>query len=287
MTTSSVPYPDVESGHPIEKDFAFNNNVANVHVSIRLGFLRKVYGILFTQLMVTVICAGVMFQFKEPLMKAMEYGYISFAPLLSVLCALGFLIALMFLKYNTPLNYILLLGFTLSESMAVGFVARFMQCSHCTMTLVMQRAEFKLLAVKCHNMREFRDFPTYHTTVVTYSASLVIQAVGLTAVATFCLMAYTVLSKRDFSQWGAGLFIGLLLLLLAGPINFLLGSSLFELSFALGGAVLFSLLIIYDTHRIMHHCSPEDYIVACIDLYLDILNLFLYLLRMLREMQNQ
>ncbi|KAF6774989.1 hypothetical protein AHF37_05032 [Paragonimus kellicotti] len=175
MTTSSVPYADLESGHPIEKDFAFNNNVANAHVSIRLGFLRKVYGILFTQLMVTVICAGVMFQFKEPLMKAMEYG--SFAPLLSVLCALGFLIALMFLKYNTPLNYILLLGFTLSESMAVGFV------------------------------------------VVTYSASLVIQAVGLTAVATFCLMAYTMLSKRDFSQWGAGLFIGLLLLLLAGPIN--------------------------------------------------------------------
>ncbi|KAF5401948.1 Transmembrane BAX inhibitor motif containing [Paragonimus heterotremus] len=243
MTTSSVPYSDLESGHPIEKDFAFNNNVANAHVSIRLGFLRKVYGILFTQLMVTVICAGVMFQFKEPLMKAMEYG--SFAPLLSVLCALGFLIALMFLKYNTPLNYILLLGFTLSESMAVGFV------------------------------------------VVTYSASLVIQAIGLTAVTTFCLMAYAMLSKRDFSQWGAGLFSGLLLLLLAGPINFLLGSSLFELSFALGGAVLFSLLIIYDTHRIMHHCSPEDYIVACIDLYLDILNLFLYLLRILREMQNQ
>ncbi|KAF7242674.1 hypothetical protein EG68_10319 [Paragonimus skrjabini miyazakii] len=248
MTTSSVPYSDLESGHPIEKDFAFNNNVANAHVSIRLRFLRKVYGILFTQLMVTVICAGVMFQFKEPLMKAMEYG--SFAPLLSVFCALGFLIALMFLKYNTPLNYILLLGF-------VSFVR----------------------------------FPVLHLSHINRPCQnrwlWALWAIGLTAVATFCLMAYAMLSKRDFSQWGAGLFIGLLLLLLAGPINFLLGSSLFELSFALGGAVLFSLLIIYDTHRIMHHCSPEDYIVACIDLYLDILNLFLHLLRILREMQNQ
>ncbi|KAA0196070.1 Transmembrane BAX inhibitor motif-containing protein 4 [Fasciolopsis buskii] len=90
-------------------------------------------------------------------------------------------------------------------------------------------------------------------------------------------------SKRDFSQWGAGLFAGLLILLLAAPLNFFLGSSLFEFTIAAGGSLLFCLLIVYDTYRIMHHCSAEDYVVACVDLYLDILNLFVYLLRVLRS----
>ena len=52
---------------------------------------------------------------------------------------------------------------------------------------------------------------------------------------------------------------------------------------AIGGAVIFSLFIIYDTHMMMHKVSPEDYIVASINLYLDIINLFLYILRIVSE----
>ncbi|KER30328.1 hypothetical protein T265_03272 [Opisthorchis viverrini] len=234
--------PDIEApSHPLEKDFAFRNNVAQAHVSIRNGFLRKVYGILFTQLAVTALVAGAMFYVRQPLLEASAFGGLS---LLSAFLAFGFLIALAFKKHETPLNYILLFGFTLLESFAVGSI------------------------------------------VLHYSGTIVLQAVGLTALATFGLMSYTFQTKRDLSQWGSGLCVALLLLIIAGPINFFLGSSLFEFSLSIGGALLFSLLIIYDTHRIMHHCSPEDYIVACIDLYLDILNLFLYLLRILKDIQG-
>lgn len=69
--------------------------------------------------------------------------------------------------------------------------------------------------------------------------------------------------------------------------QFFLGSSLFEFTIAAGGSLLFCLLIVYDTYRIMHHCSAEDYVVACVDLYLDILNLFVYLLRVLRSVEAQ
>ena len=52
------------------------------------------------------------------------------------------------------------------------------------------------------------------------------------------------------------------------------------------GAILFSLFIIFDTHMIMHKVSPEEYIHASVNLYLDIINLFLHLLRLLGERKN-
>jgi protein lifeguard len=45
------------------------------------------------------------------------------------------------------------------------------------------------------------------------------------------------------------------------------------------GVVIFSFLIIYDTSLMMHRLSPEEYISAALSLYLDIINLFLYFLR--------
>ena len=42
--------------------------------------------------------------------------------------------------------------------------------------------------------------------------------------------------------------------------------------------LLFSLFIIYDTWLILNKFGPDDYIMASIQLYLDIINLFLYIL---------
>ena len=36
----------------------------------------------------------------------------------------------------------------------------------------------------------------------------------------------------------------------------------------------------------MHHLGPDDYIIAAVQLYLDIINLFLYLLEILRMLQG-
>lgn len=49
------------------------------------------------------------------------------------------------------------------------------------------------------------------------------------------------------------------------------------------GALIFSLYIIYDTHMIMKKVSPEEYIHAAVLLYLDIINLFLEILRAMGE----
>lgn len=47
------------------------------------------------------------------------------------------------------------------------------------------------------------------------------------------------------------------------------------------GALLFSAFIVFDTHILVHKLSPEEYILGAITLYLDILNLFLEILKIL------
>ncbi|TRZ18989.1 hypothetical protein HGM15179_008121 [Zosterops borbonicus] len=108
---------------------------------------------------------------------------------------------------------------------------------------------------------------TVAITVTFYDVSVVLQAFILTTAVFLGLTAYTLQSKRDFSKFGAGETI--------------------ELVFAAAGALLFCGFIIYDTHLLMHKLSPEEYILASINLYLDIINLFLHLLRFLEAFNKK
>lgn len=77
------------------------------------------------------------------------------------------------------------------------------------------------------------------------------------------------------------LFIGLWCLLLGGMMQIFLQNTTMELVISIGGALLFCLFIVFDTQLIMHTLSPEEYILATINIYLDIINLFLHILRAL------
>ncbi|KAK1257424.1 BI1-like protein [Acorus gramineus] len=52
------------------------------------------------------------------------------------------------------------------------------------------------------------------------------------------------------------------------------------------GAILFAAYLVYDTDNLIKRHSYDDYIWASVVLYLDILNLFLSLLNMLKGMQS-
>ncbi|OBS82466.1 hypothetical protein A6R68_23539 [Neotoma lepida] len=64
-------------------------------------------------------------------------------------------------------------------------------------------------------------------------------------------------------------------------------SETMELVLSSLGALLFCGFIIYDTHSLMHRLSPEEYVLAAINLYLDIINLFLHLLRFLEAVNKK
>jgi len=116
-----------------------------------------------------------------------------------------------------------------------------------------------------------------------YDSVIVIKAAVITATVFGSLTMYTFNSKKDYSSWGAALYCGLWILICTSFMNIFFHSPMFEQLSAAAGAGLFCLFIIYDTHLIMKKLSPEEYILASINLYLDIINLFLEILRIMGE----
>uniref|UniRef100_G3U1N3 Transmembrane BAX inhibitor motif containing 4 n=1 Tax=Loxodonta africana TaxID=9785 RepID=G3U1N3_LOXAF len=125
------------------------------------------------------------------------------------------------------------------------------------------------------------------TVVTFYDVYIILQAFILTTAVFLGLTAYTLQSKRDFSKFGAGLFAALWIFCLSGFLKLFFYSETMELVLAAGGALLFCGFIVYDTHSLMHRLSPEEYILAAISLYLDIINLFLHLLRLLEAVNKK
>ena len=95
------------------------------------------------------------------------------------------------------------------------------------------------------------------------------------------LTMYTFVSKKDFSYMGASLTIGLFMLIGAMVLNFFLNSSTLDLSIAFIGVIIFSGFILVDTSRILKRAHEVPPTLAALSLYLDFLNLFMMLLRIL------
>ncbi|XP_030576280.1 protein lifeguard 4 [Archocentrus centrarchus] len=124
------------------------------------------------------------------------------------------------------------------------------------------------------------------TALTFYEYSTILQALFLTCAVFTGLTAYTFQSKRDFSKMGAGLFSCLWILIIATFMRFVFHSDSTDLLLAGAGALVFCGFIIYDTSLLMKQLSPEEHILASINLYLDIVNLFLHILRVLDSMKK-
>ncbi|XP_074082309.1 protein lifeguard 4 [Macrotis lagotis] len=226
----------------LEDDFNYGTSVASASVHIRMGFLRKVYSIVFLQVLLTTVTSAIFMYFDSIQVFIVKSPALI---LVSLLGSLGLILALMLNRHKHPLNLYLLFGFTLLESLTVAVAVTF------------------------------------------YDVVVVLHAFMLTTAVFFGLTLYTLQSKRDFSKFGAGLFACLFILILSGFLRFFYDNELVEIIFSAMGALLFCGFIIYDTHLLMHKLSPEEYILAAINLYLDIINLFLHLLRLLEAFNKK
>lgn len=110
--------------------------------------------------------------------------------------------------------------------------------------------------------------------------SIVMQALGGTGGIFLILSAYALTSKKDFSFMGGFLFAGLIVLIVASIAGMFFNVPGMQLAIAAAGVMIFSGYILYDTSRIING-GETNYVIATIELYLDILNLFLSLLRLL------
>jgi len=117
------------------------------------------------------------------------------------------------------------------------------------------------------------------------AGEIVLMAFVLTLTLFVCLSAFTLQSKINFSFLGAGLFAFLWIMILWGLANAIFGWHTTFL-YALAGSILFCLFIIFDTYRLANIYSIDDYILASIDLYLDFINLFLYIVMLFAKKKH-
>ncbi len=111
--------------------------------------------------------------------------------------------------------------------------------------------------------------------------AVVYQALGLTVSIFLGLTVYTFVSKKDFSFLGPIVSIGLISVIVIMLLNFFFKSSAADLAIAWVSSILFSLFVLYDTSRIMRTHESDEYVSGALSLYLDFINLFLAILRIL------
>lgn len=110
----------------------------------------------------------------------------------------------------------------------------------------------------------------------------------ITAAAFGSLSLWGYTTKKDLSGWGTFLFMGLIGVIIAMVVNFWLASPMMHFVISIIGVLIFAGLTAYDTQKIknMYYqyqdgtMAKKGAIMGALRLYLDFINMFLFLLRL-------
>jgi len=213
---------------------------------IRAGFITKVYGILCAQLLLTAAIAAPFVLSAG--VKAFVHVHGFPLVILAVVLNIGFLFAMTCpcgCERNMrtfPTNYLLLAGFTATEGFLVG--------------------------VCCAQ----------------YTVASVAISVAATGLLVGALTAYAFFTKTDFTGFGPYLLAASLVLMIFGLFLAFVSSPFMHKVYCCLGILVFSFYLIFDTQLIVGKgkCSlgVDDYVFAALQLYIDIIQLFLYILQL-------
>jgi FtsH-binding integral membrane protein len=102
---------------------------------------------------------------------------------------------------------------------------------------------------------------------------------------------YLFFNFRDFTAMGGILFVGIIILFILAIFAIIFPSQVLVLVYASLGALLFCFYLVYDIQLMMggkhkYSISPEEYIFAAINIYIDIINIFMYILMIIGAARN-
>ena len=139
---------------------------------------------------------------------------------------------------------------------------------------------------------------TFSFILLTYTSGTVL-ACFLSAAAMFGLMAFMgYTTKQDLTKFGRILFMGLIGIIVASLINLFMGNSTLDYIISFIGVMIFTGLTAYDVQKLKNIGSGIQYadvpasdvkkvsILGALNLYLDFINLFLFLLRLFGGRRN-
>lgn len=154
-------------------------------------------------------------------------------------------LVLPFVRERFPLNYILLYGFATLEGVLIGSIIE--------------------------------------SYVAFGQGLLVLNAAAATGIVTLVAGGIGYTTKRNLSGMGGFLFIGLIALIITSVVGIFVHLALLQIIISAAGSLLFSAFLVFDLNRVARaqNVTSGDAIVLALSVYLDIINLFLFLLRLL------
>lgn len=124
---------------------------------------------------------------------------------------------------------------------------------------------------------------------IIYSGECIAQAFFVTAAMFLSMVIYGYVTGKDLTKVGSLLLMGLIGLIIASLVNFFLRSSTMMFIISVVGVVIFTGMTAYDTQAIKSiyfeddspDVSQKKAIIGALSLYLDFVNLFLCILRLM------
>ena len=228
------------------KDEAFElmseeNENKEIERKLRNGFIRKVYGTIFFQLLITTAVVYYVMTNESIMNYMFQNTNLIFLPLI---LSIGIMLILVCTQASqqVPLNYILLIAFTLLEAFMVSF------------------------------------------TTIYFDPISVLACAGMTMIIVFGLSMYACFTKRDMTMMGGFLLSFSLILFFLGIIGIFFRSYFYQMFLDSLGVLLMSLYLIYDTQLVIgqkkNFIEMDLYILGAMMIYLDIISLFLKILRL-------
>ncbi len=247
----SEPYnqniPNNEEPLLVKDDLQMQENNLNEFwsVQIRLGFIRKVYGILTIQILLTALMCGFSVFIPSYLEFQKENMIIFWICFIASIISSLLIICVRSLSRSVPTNYILLTIFTLCEAYLVSVI-----CGMSSPNIVLMAAIMTFAVVAALTIYAF----TTKTDFTLYGSAIFI--------------------------FGAIMFIfGLFLLFTDNPFLHILYSSLAVILFSF--YLVYDTQLIVGKHE--NKLEVDDYIIGAIMIYTDIIGLFLQILDLLNR----
>ncbi len=229
-----------------EGDFGDIAAAPMANAGSRLAFLRRVYGWMFAAVVATIFGAGI--AVKSGAAEAMLTW--SFLPrLLLVFAWIGAMFLVQKVRHIPTVNVVAFAGYSLLTGFVLSTLIWF------AMALAHANGEG--------------------------GATYLLQAGGLTLVSFGSISAYAFFTKRDFSFLRGFLMVGSIVLLGALLIGFFVESTAYQLAISVAGVLLFSGFILFDTQKVLKTYPDNEHVAGAMTLYLDFINLFIYILRII------
>jgi FtsH-binding integral membrane protein len=128
---------------------------------------------------------------------------------------------------------------------------------------------------------------SFATIFVVYNMGSIVTAFMGAAVLFGVMSVYGYFTKKDLSQLGSLLFVGLIAIIIASVVNIFIGSTVFQMVISAIAIIVFLGLTAYDTQNIRQMLSYDQTgnaeVAGALSLYLNFINLFLNLLQLFGE----